>query len=91
MGDVAIIPNATNDWTESKLFLPAHPGNQQSCLQENSVGCMLYETCACIYNKRMLIAQDCAKFRGHRARAYCMTEISVNNIADFPDVRIKII
>ena len=28
------ILNATNDWTKCRLFLPAHPGNQQSCLQE---------------------------------------------------------
>ena len=39
-------------------FLPAHAGNQQSCLQENSVRCVLYETLAHICNKLMLIAQD---------------------------------
>ena len=49
---------------KSRLFLPAHPGNQQSCLQENVVRHMLYETCAHIFNKHMLIAQDCVKFRG---------------------------
>ena len=27
----------TNDWTKSRLFLPVHPGNRQSCLQEVSV------------------------------------------------------
>ena len=62
---ILLIPNATKDWTQSRLFLPANPGNQQSCLQENSVRCMLYETGALI-----LIAQDCAKFCGRRARAY---------------------
>ena len=37
---------------------------------------MLHETRARIYNKRMLIAQDCVKLRRRRARACCMTEIS---------------
>ena len=37
---------------------------------------MLYETHAHIYNKRVLIAQDCVKIRGRRVQAYCMTEIS---------------
>ena len=32
-----LIPNATNDGTKSRLSLPAHPGNQQSCLQKVSV------------------------------------------------------
>ena len=32
-----LIPNATNDGMKSRLFLPAHPGNQQRCLQEISV------------------------------------------------------
>ena len=50
---------------------------------------MLYETLARIYNKRMLIAQDCANFagagRGHIARQRFLV-----NFADFPDiVRVK--
>ena len=72
-----LILNATNDWMKSKLFLPAHPGNQQSCLQENSVRRMLYDIHERIYNKRMLIAQDCVKFRGHWAGAYCI-DVPVN-------------
>ena len=80
--------NATNDWTKSKLFLPPHPGNQQSHLQNIAVRRMLYETRACIYNKRnkrMLFAQDCVKFRGCRARAYRMTEISFKQLCWFPE------
>ena len=57
-----LILDATNNWSKSKSFLPAHPANQQSCLQENSVKSMLYETCTCIYDKRILITQDCTKF-----------------------------
>ena len=81
-----LIPNTTNNWTKSRLFSPAHPGNQRSCLQENSVRCMLYETHAHIYNKCMPIAQDYVKFRGRRAQAHCLTKISCN-FADLPDVR----
>ena len=79
-----LIPNATNDLTKSKLFLPAHPWNQQSCLQDNSVRRILYETRARIYNKYMLITQDCAKFRGLWAWAYCMKEISYKQLCWFP-------
>ena len=32
-----LIPNATNNGTKSRLLLPAHSGNQQSCLQDISV------------------------------------------------------
>ena len=64
-----LIPNATTNWTKSKLFLPAHPENQQSYVQENSVRHMLYETSARICNKRMLILQDCVKFHGRRRTA----------------------
>ena len=66
---------------EIKSFLLAHTGNQQSCLQENSARRVLYEIRERICNKRMLTAQECGKF--HR---YRMTEILVNNLADFPDV-----
>ena len=76
-----LIPNATNNWTKSRFFLPAHPGNQQICLQENSVRCMLYETRARIYNKRMLIAEDCVKSYRLRALAYCMKEISCKQLS----------
>ena len=31
---------------------------------------MLYDNCMRIYNKHMLIAQDCAKFRGCWVQAY---------------------
>ena len=47
---------------------------------------MLYETLAHIYNKCMLIAQDCAKFCGRRAHAYAWQRFLVNNFADFLDV-----
>ena len=63
-------------------FLLAHPGNQQSCSQENSVRPMLCETRTCIYNKCMLIAQDCIKFRWCIARQSFL----VNSFADFLDV-----
>ena len=43
---------------------------------------MLYETRARIYNKRMLIAQDCIKFHGRIA----LQSFLVNNFADFSDV-----
>ena len=79
-----LIPNATNDRTKSRSFLPAHPGNQQSCLQETSVRRMLYETRARIYNKRMLIAQDCIKFRGRRARAYLHDRDFLSQLCWFP-------
>ena len=45
---------------------------------------MLFETHARIYNKRMLIAQDCVKFRGRRACVYCLTEISCKQLCRFP-------
>ena len=32
-----LIPNATSDRTKSRLYLLAHPGNQQSCSQEISI------------------------------------------------------
>ena len=32
-----LIPNSTNVGTKSRLFLPAHPGNQQSCSQDKAV------------------------------------------------------
>ena len=44
---------------------------------------MLHETYMQIYNKRMLIAQDCLKFRRHWARACCMTEISCKQFCWF--------
>ena len=47
---------------EIYIFLPTHPENQQCCLQENFVRCMLYESHVYIYNKHILIAQDCIKF-----------------------------
>ena len=51
---------------------------------------MLYETHACIYNKRMLIVQDCSKFCWCRARAYARQKFIVNNFAHFLDVvRVK--
>ena len=37
---------------------------------------------ACIHKERMLIAQDCIKFRGHIA----WQSFLVNNFADFPDL-----
>ena len=43
---------------------------------------MLYETHVRIYNKRMLLAQDCIKFHG----CIAWQSFLVNNFADFPDV-----
>ena len=43
---------------------------------------MLYETSACIYNKRMLITQDCVKFCGYIAGHRFL----INNFADFSNV-----
>ena len=71
-------------------FYP-YPGNQHSCLQENSVRRMQYETGVCIYNKRVLIAQDYVKFRGAGHRRIACMRFLVNNFADFPDVRVRII
>ena len=42
---------------------------------------MLYETGTRIYNKRMLIVQDCVKFR----RRIAWQSFHENNFADFPD------
>ena len=66
IGDVAVTKRHQR-LDEILIFLAAHLGNRQSCLQENSVGRMVYETRVRIYNKRMLIAQDCVKFRGRIA------------------------
>ena len=83
IGDVA--NSKCNQWLDEILnLLPAHPRNQHSCLLENSVRHILYETHGHIYNKRMLITQDRVKFRGGRARAYCMTEISRKQLCWFP-------
>ena len=43
---------------------------------------MLYEICAGIYNKCMLIAQESIKF----CRRIVWQSFLVNNFADFPDV-----
>ena len=43
---------------------------------------MQYETHTCIYNKCMVIAQDCVKLRGRIA----LQRFLVHNFADFPDV-----
>ena len=52
---------------------------------------MLYETHACIYNKRMLIAQDCANFRRCQVRGILAWQrLLVNNFADFPDVWVTV-
>ena len=57
-------PPMTKSWFFYLHIQEISPWNQQSCLQENSVRRILYETHVCIYNKCMLIAQDCVKFRG---------------------------
>ena len=74
-----LIPNATNDWTKSKLFLPAHPKISKVVYKKtlSRVCYMKPPRGACMYYKRMLIAQDCVtEFYERRARAHCMTEIS---------------
>ena len=48
----------------------------------SGVFCM--KPCTCIYNKCMLITQDCVKFRGCQAQAYCTTEISCKQLCWFP-------
>ena len=44
---------------------------------------MLYETHIHIYNKCMLIAQDCVEFH----RSITRQSFLVNNFADIPDVK----
>ena len=81
--DVAIRKHQRLDKILIFFFVPAHPGNQQSCLWENyvSVCCMKP-----IYNKHMLIPRNCITFCGHIA----WKSFLVNNFADFPDiVRVK--
>ena len=67
-----LIPNATNEWTKSELFLPTlHPGNQQSCLQEISV--MQYARACC-----NLVLSACACHKCARRVSYSirLTEFS---------------
>ena len=78
-----LIPNAINEWTKFRFFSTRTSGKSIKLFTRKL--CQAYdETCMCIYNKRMLIAQDCVKFRGHRAWVYCMTEITCKQLCWFP-------
>ena len=84
--DVAVMKR--HQWLDKiQIFLPTHPENQKSCLPENS--CQAYfvwshwkQVPVHVYNKRMLIVQDCIKFRSFITWQWFL----VNNFADFPDV-----
>ena len=60
------------------IFFPAHPGNQQNCVQEDSVRRMQYETHAGIYNKHMLITQDCIKGRRCIVKSFLQTTLLIS-------------
>ena len=77
-----LIPNATKDWGKSRFFYPHIQELSKVVYKKTLVRCMLYETRLCNYNKHMLIAQDCVKFRGRIA----WQSFLVNNFTEIPDV-----
>ena len=79
-----LIPTATNDGMKSRLFLPAHPGNQQGYLQEIPV--MQYTRAQRLQNltqscgdQHALVVNVRIDFIKHMPDSFL-----VNNSADFP-------
>ena len=82
-----LIPYTTNDWTKSKCFyLHIREISKANVSKNTFARRILYEIQAHNYNKRMLIAQDCVKFRvGIVWRSFL-----ANNSTDFADeVQVK--
>ena len=77
----AAVTKCTNDWTKSWFFC-----TRKLAKLFSTKFCQVYDvfkTCAHIYNKRMLISQDCVRFHGHLTQ---QDFFLVNIFADFPDV-----
>ena len=76
-----LIPNATNNLTKS-IFFHLHIQEISKVDDKKTLDRhMLYETCTHIYNKHMLIAQDCFKFW------ICIAwQFPLNSFANFSDV-----
>ena len=71
-----LIQNTTNDWKKSRFLFTVTSVVYKKTL--SGICCM--KLGVHIYNKHMLIAQDCIKFPGTGWGAYCMTEISCKQL-----------